>query len=112
MRFAVQVQNTGQMVRISPPSPPQKVCARSLTPLLTTDVGMMSSVVYAAELVRDVTKMRDSYLRYVVFHKEELEMIGRKVVEMKKLSGEKETTPVVIMNMLNRWYEWEILFSA
>ncbi|ERF74534.1 hypothetical protein GJ744_012448 [Endocarpon pusillum] len=76
------------------------------------DVGMMASVVYAAELVRDVTKMRDSYLRYVVFHKEELEMIGKKVVEMKKRSGEKATTPEVVTNMLSRWYEWEILFSA
>lgn len=73
---------------------------------------MMASVVYAAELIRDVTKMRDSYLRYVVFHKEELERIGRKVVEMKKLSGEKETAPEVVTNMLNRWYEWEILFST
>jgi hypothetical protein len=73
---------------------------------------MMVSVVYAAELVRDVTKMRDSYLRYVVFHRDELERIGRQVVEMKKKSGEKETAPGVVTNMLNRWYEWEILFSA
>jgi hypothetical protein len=73
---------------------------------------MMASVVYAAELVRDVTKMRDSYSRYVTFHKDELESIGRKVVELKKRSGEKETTPEVVTNMLNRWYEWEILFST
>lgn len=76
------------------------------------DLGMMASVVYAAELVRDVTKMRDSYLRYVVFHKEELERIGKKVVELKKRNGEKETAPEVVTNMLNHWYEWEILFSA
>jgi hypothetical protein len=73
---------------------------------------MMASVVYAAELIRDVTKMRDSYLRYVVFHKDELERIGKQVVELKRQSGEKETTPEVVTNMLNRWYEWEILFSA
>lgn len=72
----------------------------------------MASVVYAAELVRDVTKMRDSYLRYVLFHKDEVETIGEKVVELKKLSGEKETIPEVVTNMHNRWYEWEILFSA
>ena len=72
----------------------------------------MASVVYAAELVRDVTKMRDGYLRYVVFHKEELENIGNHVVELKKRNGEKETIPAVVTNMLNRWYEWEILFSA
>lgn len=71
----------------------------------------MAAVVYAAELVRDVTKMRDNYLRYVIFHKDELERIGKKVVELKKLSGEKETIPEVVANMLNRWYEWEILFS-
>lgn len=72
----------------------------------------MASVVYAAELVRDATKMRDSYLRYVVFHRDELESIGKHVVEMKRRSGEKETAPEVVTNMLNRWYEWEILFSA
>lgn len=65
----------------------------------------MASVVYAAELVRDVTKMRDSYLRYVLFHKDELEMIGNKVLALKRLSGEKETIPEVVTNMLNRWYE-------
>lgn len=83
-----------------------------VTLIFAIDLGMMASVVYAAELVRDVVKMRDSYLRYVVFHKEELERIGKQVVELKKRSGEKETIPEVVTNMLNRWYEWEILFSA
>jgi hypothetical protein len=73
---------------------------------------MMVSVVYAAELFRDVTKARDNYLRYVVFHRDELEAIGNKVVELKKRNGEKETVPEVVTNMLNRWYEWEILFST
>ena len=94
----------------SPPMSFTPQAAKSSRP--AADLGMMASVVYAAELVRDVTKMRDSYLRYVVFHKEELERIGKKVVELKKRSGEKETIPEVVTNMLNRWYEWEILFSA
>jgi hypothetical protein len=76
------------------------------------DIGMMASVVFAAELVRDVTRMRDGYLRYVSFHRDELDRIGRQVVELKRRSGETATPPEVVVNMLNRWYEWEILFSA
>lgn len=90
----------------SPSTPPVSALIHA------TDVGMMASVVYAADLVRDVTKMRDGYLRYVRFHKDELERIGKQVVELKTRSGEKATTPEVVLNMLSRWYEWEILFSA
>lgn len=80
--------------------------------MLRSDEGMMSSVVLAADLVREVMKMRDKYARYVIFHRDELERIGDKVVELKKLTGEKATPPEVVTNMLNHWYEWEFLFSA
>ena len=72
---------------------------------------MASSITNAKALLRDSVRVRNMYLKYVTFHKDELVRIGEKVVELKKVNGEKEVPPQVVSNMMETWDEWEDLFA-
>lgn len=78
-----------------------------------TEPGMDASIAAMEDLVRLAWHMRDVYIPIVVFHREELVLVGNKIQEIKIKAGDLDAdVPVEVLNVLAGWKHWDDVFAT